>query len=130
MLITDDRSGGYWVVGEDGGLFAHHGAPYFESLPGLGVVPSAPIIGGAAPPFERGVWLVGADTMVYALGNAPYHGPHPGWTARWGIGTPSNPCIGIAARGAASYVLGAAAMTATGPAIYAMEPDGRYAVAP
>jgi hypothetical protein len=127
MLITCPP-GGYWIVDAGGGVFAHDGAPFHNSLPGLGVTPSAPIIGGESTPLGDGYWLVGRDGMVYAFGRAPYLGPTPRYTAEWGIGTADNPCIGIAQTirgGDVTYVIGAE-RAGEDPASYVMEPDGRY----
>jgi Glycosyl hydrolases family 25 len=129
MLITQDNGPGYWMLDEIGGVFAKGGAPFCQSLPGLGVMPSAPIIGGASTPSGQGYWLAGADASVYALGDAQYLGPDPTWRAQWGIGTTDNPCVGIAGcviDGQSSYALGACRV-GEDPDDYAMTPDGRYA---
>jgi hypothetical protein len=49
-------------------------APLYGSLPGLGVVPRAPIIGITATPDRKGYWLVGADGGVFAFGDAGFYG--------------------------------------------------------
>jgi hypothetical protein len=129
MLITQDNGGGYWMLDAIGGVFSEGGAPFCGSLPGLGVTPSAPIIGGASTPSGQGYWLAASDASVYALGDAQYLGPDPSWRAEWGIGTTDNPCVGIAAYmvdGQSSYALGACRENAD-PASYAMTPDGKYA---
>jgi hypothetical protein len=74
---------GVWIVGIDGGVFApivigqnqtDPSASFFGSLPGLGISPSAPIIGIASPPNGGGYWLLGADGGVFSFGNARFHG--------------------------------------------------------
>lgn len=131
MLITQDNGDGYWMLGGDGGVFAKGGAPFCGSIPGVGAKPTTPIIGGASTPSGQGYWLVNSSGEVFAFGDAQYLGPDPSWRADWGIGTPDNPVIGIAAckiSGGPSYALGAA-RAGKDPADYGMEPDGRYAKA-
>ena len=69
--------GGYWLVARDGGVFAEGGAPFYGSLPGLGIKPNAPITSIVATPHGHGYWLVGADGGVFAFGSAPYFGSVP-----------------------------------------------------
>jgi hypothetical protein len=80
---------GYWMTGNDGGVFALGGAPYEGSLPGLGLTVND-IVGMAATPTGRGYWLVGADGGVFAFGDAPYLGSLPG------NGTAVSDVVGIA----------------------------------
>jgi GH25 family lysozyme M1 (1,4-beta-N-acetylmuramidase) len=65
---------GYWMVGEDGGVFAEGDATDHGSLPGLHVVPSAPVIGIAAMHDGGGYWLVGSDGGIFCFGNAKMFG--------------------------------------------------------
>src|ERR1019366_8472485 len=64
-------SGGYWLVGADGGIFSF-GAPY-EGSTGALVLDRA-VVAMAATVDGGGYWLVGADGGVYALGDARYRG--------------------------------------------------------
>jgi hypothetical protein len=48
--IAASPGGGYWLVDAHGGVFSFGGAAFFGSLPGLGVVPAAPIVGISATP--------------------------------------------------------------------------------
>ncbi|MGD0381183.1 MAG: hypothetical protein ABSC30_14495 [Acidimicrobiales bacterium] len=82
-VATSAMGARLWVVGIDGGVFAPEvltgqglisPSPFFGSLPGLGVVPAAPIIGIGATPDGDGYWLVGADGGVFAFGDARYFG--------------------------------------------------------
>ena len=66
--------GAYWLVARDGGVFAEGGAPFYGSLPSLGVHPAAPIVGIVPTPHDHGYWLVGADGGVFAFGSAPFYG--------------------------------------------------------
>ncbi|HEV7679310.1 MAG TPA: hypothetical protein VGQ42_12140 [Candidatus Dormibacteraeota bacterium] len=65
---------GYWLVGQDGGVFAFGSAPFLKSLPSQNVRPVAPIVGIASTPDGGGYWLVGADGGVFTFGNAPFLG--------------------------------------------------------
>lgn len=65
---------GYIVVGTDGGVFTFGDAMFFGSLPGLGVVPNAPIVSAQITPSGGGYVLAGADGGVYAFGDAAYAG--------------------------------------------------------
>jgi len=71
--LTSDGSG-FWEVGTDGGVFAYGDAGFHGSLPGMGIVPAAPVVGLARSPGGSGYWLVGADGGVFAFGDAGYYG--------------------------------------------------------
>lgn len=64
---------GMWQAGTNGGVYPAGSAPYYGSLPELGVTPAAPIVGMASS-SNGGYWLVGADGGVFALGGASFHG--------------------------------------------------------
>ena len=65
-------SGGYWLVGADGGVFAYGGAPFFGSMGGVHL--AQPIVGMATTRDGHGYWLVAADGGVFAFGDAGYYG--------------------------------------------------------
>lgn len=67
---------GYWLVAEDGGVFAFGDAPFLGSEGGVAL--AAPIVGAARTTTGKGLWLVGADGGVFALGDAEYFGGVPG----------------------------------------------------
>jgi hypothetical protein len=90
MAPTPD-GGGYWLVQRSGGVEGFGNAGSYGSLPGLGIVPKAPITGMAVTTDGRGYWLVGADGGVFAFGDAVFHGSLPGL----GV-TPTDPIVGIA----------------------------------
>jgi hypothetical protein len=66
-------STGYWLTDATGGVYSF-GVPFHGSLPGLDIVPNAPIVGLTATPDGGGYWLVGADGGVYSFGDARFHG--------------------------------------------------------
>jgi putative pyrroloquinoline-quinone binding quinoprotein len=72
MAATPD-GGGYWIAGQDGGVFTFGDAPFEGSLPGIGVNVDD-IVGMATTPDGRGYWLVGADGGVFAFGDASFYG--------------------------------------------------------
>ncbi len=76
-------NGGVWLVGADGGVFAPPvleedttvaQAPFYGSLPALGVSPAAPVVGIVSTPDGGGYWLLGADGGVFSFGNASFYG--------------------------------------------------------
>ena len=103
MAATPDGKG-YWMAGADGGVYAFGDAGFYNSLPGLGVTPNAPIVGMAATPDGKGYWLVGADGGVFAFGDAGYDNSLPGEHV-----TPNKPIVGIARtnNGAGYWMTGA-----------------------
>ena len=67
---------GYWMLGDDGSVYALGGAPFEGSLPALGVrvrdiVALVPTADG------EGYWMIGADGGVFAFGDAGYVGSLP-----------------------------------------------------
>jgi hypothetical protein len=103
-MAPTPNGGGYWLAQGNGGVESFGNANFFGSVPGLGVIPSAPIAGIAATPNGGGYWLVAADGGVFAFGNAVFHGSLPG------IGVaPINPIVGISATadGGGYWLLGA-----------------------
>jgi hypothetical protein len=84
-IAVSHTGGNVWMVGNDGGVFAAQidpegssphllPAPFYGSLPSLGITPDAPIVGISATPDGRGYWLVGADGGVFSFGDAVFHG--------------------------------------------------------
>ncbi len=67
---------GYWMVGDDGSVFAFGGAPYEGSLPGLGVRVSN-IVSLVPTADSRGYWMIGSDGGVFAFGDAGFVGSLP-----------------------------------------------------
>jgi hypothetical protein len=83
------------MVASDGGIFAFGDAPFFGSLPGLGIhvndIVSMSSHLNAAGQVD-GYWLVAADGGVFAFGGADYHGGLPGLGIK-----PNQPVIGVVA---------------------------------
>ena len=73
---------GFWLVGQDGGVFAFGSAAYLggpNTVPPdvcMAPVATAPIdcAGIAATPDGHGYWLVGMDGGVFAYGDAAFYG--------------------------------------------------------
>ena len=63
---------GYWLFGEDGGVFCYGDARYFGGMAGKGL--NKPIRSAAIHPSGNGYWLVGADGGVFAFGDAKFYG--------------------------------------------------------
>lgn len=89
---------GYVVLqARDGGVFAYDGAPFFGSLPTVGV--NAKAVGLAWTPDGNGYWILGADGAIFSFGNGVYHGGLNG-SPHLGNRIP----IGLVARGA-GYII-------------------------
>ena len=75
--FTYQNAGSYWMVGNDGGVFAFGGAPFEGSLPGLGV--HVKNIVSIVPTSDgKGYWMIGSDGGVFAFGDAGFVGSLPG----------------------------------------------------
>ena len=70
-VAADPATGGYWLAGRDGGVFAFN-ASYHGSLSGHRL--SSPVVAMASTPSGRGYWLVSEDGGVFAFGDARYVG--------------------------------------------------------
>ena len=84
-MAPDFRTGGYWEVASDGGIFAFH-APFYGSMGGTPL--NAPIVGMAVDNFTGGYWMVAKDGGVFAF-NAPFYGSMGGTAL-------SQPIVGMA----------------------------------
>ena len=72
-LAATPDGGGYWLAGQDGGVFAYGDAPFLGSLPALDIRVHD-IVAMAATPDGQGYWLVGQDGGVFAFGDARFYG--------------------------------------------------------
>ena len=69
-------SGGYWLVSQNGSVFAFGDAQSYGSLPAIGVNVSN-ITAVVPTPDGRGYWLIGSDGGVFAFGDASEVGSLP-----------------------------------------------------
>ena len=82
------RTGGYWEVASDGGVFSFGNAGSFGSAAGLHPEPPR---GGLAPTHDRqGYWLVASDGGIFTYGDAHFYGSTGGMTL-------NKPIVGMAA---------------------------------
>ncbi len=63
---------GYWLLGEDGGVFGYGDAKFYGSTGNSHLV--KPVVGMAATPSGHGYWFVAADGGVFAFGDAKFYG--------------------------------------------------------
>lgn len=75
MLVHPD--GGYLEIGEDGGVFAWGGAPFYGSLGSVKL--NQPIVAAEWAPDHAGYYLLGRDGGIFAFGSAHHQG-----NALWG----------------------------------------------
>ncbi len=66
---------GYWLVGEDGGVFAY-GNAFYGSAETLHL--NAPVVGIASTPDGLGYYIVAADGGLFTFGDAVYQGSMAG----------------------------------------------------
>ena len=66
----DPKTGGYWLVASDGGVFAFH-APFYGSMGGKYL--AKPVVGISYAPSTGGYRLVASDGGVFSF-DAPFHG--------------------------------------------------------
>jgi hypothetical protein len=75
----------------------------------------------------KGYWAVRPSGDVYAFDGAPYLGPTLAYLNSWGIGTATNPVVGITDDGAGGYVLEADTNQYPGqPNLYHIDASGQY----
>ena len=75
VQLLQAPGGGYWIVTEDGGVFAFGSAPFLGSIPGIlppGIGLNGPIVGGLS--YGNGYLLVGSDGGTFNFSNQPYPG--------------------------------------------------------
>lgn len=69
---------GYWLVGDDGGVFSYGYINWFGSKHNRGDYLNQPIRGMTATVTHQGYWLMGGDGGVFAFGDAEFYGSVPG----------------------------------------------------
>ncbi len=75
-LAPSPGEAGYWIEGNDGGVFSFGAAPFLGSMGGRPL--AAPVVGMAATAGGHGYWLVGADGGVFSFGDASFFGSRSG----------------------------------------------------
>jgi hypothetical protein len=100
VVIVNKGNKGYWIFGSDGGVFCFGDAQFYGSLPGLGVKPSAPVVGGAATDSGNGYWQCSSDGGVFCFGDAQFRGSMGGKKL-------AAPVSGMDAAGGGYWLLGA-----------------------
>ena len=65
-------SGGYWLVGSDGGIFSFGNAPFLGSTGGVKL--NKPIVGMAATKSRQGYRFVASDGGIFSFGDAKFYG--------------------------------------------------------
>ena len=70
--ITEGPTGqGYWLLGEDGGVFSFD-VPFYGSMGGQRL--NSPVVGMEATAARQGYWLVAGDGGIFSFGDAPFFG--------------------------------------------------------
>jgi peptidoglycan hydrolase-like protein with peptidoglycan-binding domain len=73
-MATTANGNGYWLVGEDGAVYAFN-APNYGGIKGWPL--PQPVVGITATPTGHGYWIVTADGAVFPVGDAHhYHDMH------------------------------------------------------
>ena len=70
-MAVDPVTGGYWLVGKDGGVFSY-GAPFFGSTGSLRL--NQPVITMSSTGDGGGYWFTASDGGVFAYGDAQFWG--------------------------------------------------------
>ena len=71
-----DQSGGYWLVGSDGGVFTFGNASFYGSTGSLHL--QRPVVGIVLSETHQGYWLVASDGGIFSYGNTSFYGSIPG----------------------------------------------------
>ncbi|HUR23584.1 MAG TPA: superoxide dismutase family protein [Acidimicrobiales bacterium] len=85
--VVRRASDGYWLVANDGGIFAFGDSKFFGSTGAL--VLNKPVNGMASTPSGDGYWLVASDGGIFAFGDAAFKGST-------GAITLNSPIVGMA----------------------------------
>lgn len=72
QLCRTSTGRGYWIVADDGGVFAFGDAPFYGSAGGIKL--AAPVVGMAAASDDGGYALVADDGGVFCYGDVTYRG--------------------------------------------------------
>ncbi len=71
-MAVDPATGGYWLLGADGGVFDFGKARYSGSLGGSTL--TSPVVGMASQADGAGYWLGQVDGVVTGFGGVPVYG--------------------------------------------------------
>jgi len=71
-MAATSRSGGYWLVASDGGIFSFGDAAFYGSTGNIAL--NKPVVGMAATPDGGGYWSVASDGGIFAFGDAQFYG--------------------------------------------------------
>ena len=71
-LAASPSGKGWWMVGQDGGVFAEGDAAFFGSTGAMKL--NKPVVGMAASPSGKGYWFVASDGGIFSFGDAAFHG--------------------------------------------------------
>jgi SpoIID/LytB domain protein len=63
---------GYWLLGDDGGIFTFGAAGFYGSTGGMHL--NRPVRGMAPTPSQLGYWLVASDGGIFSFGDARFFG--------------------------------------------------------
>lgn len=63
---------GYWILGNDGGVFSYGSAKFYGSMGGQPL--NKPIVGMASMPDGKGYYLVASDGGIFSFGSAQFRG--------------------------------------------------------
>jgi hypothetical protein len=69
---------GYYVLGNDGGIFSFGNAPFLGSVPGLNLGAKVTALRLSATRTGLGYHILGADGGIFTFGDAPFLGSVPG----------------------------------------------------
>jgi len=75
-IVSTPDGKGYWLAGEDGGVFAYGDASYYGSMGGKSV--NTPVTGIARTNDGHGYWLTSSDGGVFSFGDAGFQGSMAG----------------------------------------------------
>jgi len=97
VTSASTTSHGFWLVGNDGGIFTFGSAQFFGSMGGT--VLQRPVVGIVATKDDGGYWLDASDGGIFSFGDTTFYGSIPGLGLHpAGSGLPSSlnaPIVGM-----------------------------------
>jgi hypothetical protein len=87
LAATHDAKG-YWLLGQDGGIFSYGDAAFHGSTGAMRL--NRPVVGIAPTSSGHGYWLVASDGGIFSFGDAGFHGSTGGMRL-------NQPIVGMAA---------------------------------